>query len=98
MGAVLKQEHHTIAFISRALGPKWQTLFVYEKELVVVIFAIQKWKQYLIHQSFVIKTDKKSLKWLLENKIKIIPDSSLQQPTLQLQQGVSTPHYHWSQQ
>jgi len=34
VGAVLMQEGHLLAYISRTLGPKWQGLSVYEKELL----------------------------------------------------------------
>lgn len=40
IGAVLMQEHHPIAFTSKTLGPKWQKLSVYEKELLAVVFAV----------------------------------------------------------
>lgn len=58
-----------LTFVSRTLGPKWQKLSVYEKELLAIVFAVQKWEQYLIGQKFVIHTDQKSLKWLLQQKI-----------------------------
>ena len=63
------QDAHPLAFISRALGPKWQRLFVYEKELLAIVFAVQKWEQYLTGTHFIIKTDQNSLKWLLQQKI-----------------------------
>lgn len=69
IGAVLQQKGHPIAFISRKLGPKWQMLSVYEKELLAIVFAVQKWTQYLMGRPFIIKTNKKSLKHLLEQKI-----------------------------
>lgn len=69
IGAVLMQESHPIAYISRSLGPKWQMLSVYEKELLALVFAVQKWEQYLMGAHFIIKTDQKSLKWLLNQKI-----------------------------
>lgn len=40
IGAVLMQEHPPISFISRTLGPRHQSLSVYEKELMVVVFAV----------------------------------------------------------
>ena len=42
IGAVLMQENHPLAFISKSLGPRWQKLSVYEKELLAMVFAIQK--------------------------------------------------------
>lgn len=69
IGGVLMQEAHRIAYISRSLGPKWQLLSVYEKELLALVFAVQKWEQYLSGAHFIIKTDQKSLKWLLKQKI-----------------------------
>lgn len=69
IGAVLMQDQHFIAYISKSLGPRWQALSVYEKELLAVVFAVQKWEQYLVYQPFTIKIDQKSLKWLLESKI-----------------------------
>lgn len=61
IGAVLAQDNHPIAFISKTLGSRWQILSVYAKELLAVVFAVQKWEQYLTSQkrSFIIKTDKK---------------------------------------
>jgi len=38
---------------------------VYEKELLALVFAVQKWQQYLTGQRFIIRTDQKSLKCLL---------------------------------
>jgi len=69
IGAVLKQGKQPLAFLSKSLGPKWQHLSVYEKELLAVVHAVQNWEQYLCSRPFVIFTDQKSLKWLLEQKI-----------------------------
>ena len=68
-GAVLQQNKHPIAYISRTLGPRWQHLSVYEKELLAIVFAVQKWEQYLLGRPFIIKTDQKSLKHLLDQKL-----------------------------
>lgn len=69
VGAVLMQDNHPICFISRALGPRHQSLSVYEKELMVVIHAVQTWSAYLTHRPFIIKTDQKILKFLMEQKV-----------------------------
>lgn len=57
IGAVLMQDNHPLAYISRALGPRWQRLSVYEKELLAIVVAVQKWEQYLMSTHFVIRTD-----------------------------------------
>lgn len=36
----------------------------YEKELLVVVSSVQKWRPYLIGQTFVVRTDQQSLKLL----------------------------------
>jgi len=69
IGAVLQQNKHPIAFINRTLGPRWQNLSVYEKELLAIVFAVQKWEQYLLGRPFIIRTDQKSLKYLLDQKL-----------------------------
>lgn len=69
IGAVLMQDNHPISYISRALGPRHQNLSVYEKELLAVVHAVQTWNAYLAHAKFIICTDQKSLKFLLEQKI-----------------------------
>lgn len=40
IGAVLMQEVHPIAFISKALSPRRHALSVYEKELLAIMFAV----------------------------------------------------------
>lgn len=51
------QEGRPLAYISKALGPKWQKLSIYEKELLAIVYAVQKWEQYLIGGHFLIRTD-----------------------------------------
>ena len=43
IGAVLMQQGHPLAFISKALSPVHQALSAYDKEMMVVLFAIKKW-------------------------------------------------------
>ncbi|MFS7996550.1 putative nucleotidyltransferase, Ribonuclease H [Helianthus anomalus] len=69
IGAVLMQEGHPIAFISKALSARQQALSVYEKELLALIFAVKYWHHYLAMGHFIIRTDQKSLKLLMEQKI-----------------------------
>ena len=61
IGAVLMQEGHPLAFVSKALGSCNQTLSVYEKEFLAVMKAIDEWRPYLQRAPFEILTDHKSL-------------------------------------
>jgi hypothetical protein len=47
IGAVLTQDGHPLAYISRALGPKSKGLSTYEKEYMALLMAVQQWRQYL---------------------------------------------------
>lgn len=69
IGDVLMQEGHPVAYISRHLKGKQLHLSIYEKELLAVVFAVQKWRHYLLPNHFIIKTDQKSLKYLLEQRL-----------------------------
>lgn len=64
IGAVLMQVEHLLAYISKALSPKHQPLSVYEKEILAIVTAIDKWRPYLIGRNFVIKTYHHRLKYL----------------------------------
>lgn len=69
ISAVLQQQGHPIAFLSKTLAPKHQMLSTYEKELLAVLQALDKWRGYLLDRYFVIKTDHFSLKYLLDQRI-----------------------------
>lgn len=72
IGAVLMQEGRPIAFLSQALSPKNIGLSTYEKELMAVVLAVQKWRGYLMGRHFVIKTDQQSIKYFLNQKISTV--------------------------
>lgn len=69
IGAILMQNGHPLAYISRHLQGKQLHLSIYEKELLAVVYAVQKWRHYLLHAHFVIKPDQRSLKYLLEQRL-----------------------------
>ena len=41
----------------------------YEKECLAIILAVEKWRQYLQHAKFVIRTDHKSLLHITEQRV-----------------------------
>lgn len=69
IGAVLMQQRHPIAYLSKALSFKTQALSTYEKECMAIIMALDKWRAYLHHKQFTILTDQKSLIHLGEQKL-----------------------------
>jgi hypothetical protein len=69
IGAVLMQDNHPLAYVSKALGPKTCTLSVYEKEYLAILLAVEQWRPYLQMKEFVIRTDHKSLTNLNEQRL-----------------------------
>lgn len=69
IGAVLVQQNHPVAFLSRALGSRHQGLSTYEKESLAIILAIEHWSSYLQHAEFFIKTDHRSLSFLDDQRL-----------------------------
>jgi hypothetical protein len=47
IGAVLMQNKHPIAFISKHLGPRLRGLSTYEKEYIAILLAVEQWRSYL---------------------------------------------------
>ncbi|PKA46982.1 putative mitochondrial protein [Apostasia shenzhenica] len=69
IGAVLMQSGRPIAYFSKGLSTKHQQLPVYDKEMLAIVAAIQKWRPYLLGNHFKVKTDHQSLRFLLEQRI-----------------------------
>ncbi|WVZ95411.1 LOW QUALITY PROTEIN: hypothetical protein U9M48_041179 [Paspalum notatum var. saurae] len=69
VGAVLLQQGHPLAYLSKALGPKSQGLSTYEKEYIAVLLAVQQWRHYLQFQEFTIFTDQRSLVQLTDQRL-----------------------------
>jgi hypothetical protein len=68
-GAVLMQEGHPIAYLSKPVCSKNQACSTYEKECMAIVMAVDKWRPYLQNQEFVIKTDHRSLLHLTEQRV-----------------------------
>ncbi|TYK27711.1 DNA gyrase subunit A [Cucumis melo var. makuwa] len=71
----LKKAKRPIAYFSSTLSLRDRAKPVYERELMVVVLAVQRWRPYLLGRKFVVKTDQHSLKFLLEQRV-IQPDST----------------------
>ena len=53
------QEGRPIAYLSKALAPKNLGLLIYEKEILAVVMAVQKWRPYKVGKHFKIITDQR---------------------------------------
>lgn len=87
-GAVLMQESHPVAYLSKQVCPKNQALSTYEKECMAIILAVDKWRCYLQHQAFIIKMDHRSLLYLTDQRA----HTKLQQKALSETDGSSVFH------
>nr|GEZ61862.1 putative retrotransposon polyprotein [Tanacetum cinerariifolium] len=52
IGAVLLQEGHPVAYMSKALSPKHHALSIYENEFLAILLALEKWGGYLLDKHF----------------------------------------------
>ncbi|GKA24847.1 transposon ty3-I gag-pol polyprotein [Tanacetum coccineum] len=62
IGVVLQQNGNPIAYMSKTLSLKHQSLSTYKKEFLAVLLALEKWRGYLLDRHFIIKIDHFSLK------------------------------------
>lgn len=69
MGVVLQQGGHPIAYISKAFELRTSSLSAYERELLIITFAVSKWRHYLEQGPFFIKIDHENIKHLFEQKL-----------------------------
>ncbi|KAJ8765349.1 hypothetical protein K2173_012046 [Erythroxylum novogranatense] len=69
IGAILSQNNQPIAIFSEALKGSSLSLSTYDKEMLAVVKAIRKWRPYLLGRPFIVRTDQRSLKYLLEQRI-----------------------------
>jgi hypothetical protein len=73
LNVVLHQGRGPIAFFSRQLAPRHAKLAAYERELIGLVQAVRHWRPYLRGRMFVVKTNHYSLKFLLDQRLSMIP-------------------------
>lgn len=73
IGAVLTQQHRPIAYFSKALSDRNLAKSAYEHEIMALVLTVQHWQTYLLRAHFLVFTDQKSLKFVLQQRI-ITPD------------------------
>nr|AAP06209.1 similar to GenBank Accession Number P04323 retrovirus-related pol polyprotein - fruit fly [Schistosoma japonicum] len=83
IGAVLRQDDGVVEYASRVLTPTEQKYSTIEKECLAIVWAVDKWRPYLLGQPFHIETDHKPLQWL---KTARDPRGKLSRWTLRLQE------------
>ncbi|KAD3069344.1 hypothetical protein E3N88_37224 [Mikania micrantha] len=69
IGAVLMQHQKPIAFFSKGLSDRKLSKSVYDREMMALVLAVQHWRQYLLGTRFIVYTDQKSLKFLLQQRV-----------------------------
>ncbi|KAL4027645.1 hypothetical protein IC575_010820 [Cucumis melo] len=69
VGAMLVQAKRPVAYFSKVLSMRDRARPVYERELIAVVWAVQRWRPYLLGRKFTVKTDQRSLKFLLEQRV-----------------------------
>lgn len=60
--AVLMYNHHPIAYESKKLRDNERLYSTYDKEMLAIMHALAKFRQYLVGRNFVVRTDHNSLK------------------------------------
>ena len=68
IGAILMQNRHPLAYESRKLRGPELLYTIYDKEMMAIMHALAKFRQYLVGARFVVKSYHNSLKYLLEQK------------------------------
>ncbi|KAA0037919.1 ty3-gypsy retrotransposon protein [Cucumis melo var. makuwa] len=72
MVTLLSQNKRPIAYFSQKLSETAKEKSVYERELMAIVLAIEKWRHYLLGHHFVVFTDQKALQYILEQR-ELIP-------------------------
>jgi hypothetical protein len=68
IGAMLMQNWNPLDYRSQKLRGPELLYNIYNKEMLAIMHAVAKFRQYLVGARFVVKSDHNNLKYLLEKK------------------------------
>ena len=68
LGQTKDKRHHVIAYASKTLTGAQLNYATIEKELLAVVFAVDKFRSYLVGTKLIVYTDHAALKYLLNKK------------------------------
>ncbi|KAD4385961.1 hypothetical protein E3N88_26130 [Mikania micrantha] len=69
VGVILIQDRHLVAYFSKGFSPNNRLKSVYDRELLALVLAVQKWSHYLLGRHFFVLTDHYTLKYLMERRV-----------------------------
>lgn len=69
IGAILLQNDHRVAYFSKGFSFSNRFKSTYDRELLALVLALQKWRHYLLGRHFFVKTDHFSLNFLREQRV-----------------------------
>ncbi|XP_039145476.1 uncharacterized protein LOC120282666 [Dioscorea cayenensis subsp. rotundata] len=72
LGAVLMQDGPPLAYMIQSLANQHLGLSTYEREIMAIVQAVNKWRPYLLGHKFIVKTDHQSLKFFIEQRLSTI--------------------------
>jgi transposase InsO family protein len=64
LGAILSQDGQVVEYASRRLNDAERNYSTTEKELLAIVWAVEKWRQYLFAHSFTVITDHRPITYL----------------------------------
>ena len=69
IGAVLQQHGRPLAYFIQHLKGSALSLSTYEKEMLAIVKFVRHWRPYLLGRTFRVRTDQRSLKYLMDKRI-----------------------------
>ena len=73
-GACLMQDEHPVAYASRALTPTETNYTKIEKELLVIVFGVERFEGYVYGRKIYIDTDHKPLDSIMKKSVLSAPE------------------------